>query len=265
MFRRHPSYYLHLELSWPTQQYSIDSLSSIFSITVITRLSYYHRGSRTPPPNSVANNGKIWLTFTPCIYVPSLCQGSCSHILQWLSVNIVVCVNRALPTMGNLALANVLSSCLTLNDHPLNTSDHLPITLKLDPSFSYVSQPSLPFFFQNSTGSFLSLSDDLVKPLMNKEYSCIDELDKDFALVCKSLEEIAVSTIPNFKAHAYKYPRISLSTLCWKSRVAYQGCWVGQEYDNRKKAKIDVSSYFSKCRARLDRIKIQKRDEMFSL
>ena len=68
-------------------------------------------------------------------------------------------------------------------------------------------------------------------------------------------------------------PRISdtfLSTLCWHSRVAFRnwkaaGCpKSGPEYEMRKKCKRDVSSHLSKCRARLERRTIQKRDETFA-
>ena len=34
--------------------------------------------------------------------------------------------------MGNVTLASLLTSCTTFDDHPLNTSDHLPVTAKLN-------------------------------------------------------------------------------------------------------------------------------------
>lgn len=34
--------------------------------------------------------------------------------------------------MGNAALASFLTSCAVIEDHPLNTSDHLPVSVKLN-------------------------------------------------------------------------------------------------------------------------------------
>ena len=136
-----------------------------------------------------------------------------SYVLHWPTVDYV---------LGNLALANVLSSCSILDDYPLNTSDHLPITLTVDLSLIKQSQPStsispmLNWELSQKDGSistYSSLSDDLVKPLMNIDYSCIEELDKDISVVCQSLVDIASSTIHVFKVNACKNPRISDSFL----------------------------------------------------
>ena len=136
--------------------------------------------------------------------------------------------------VGNSALANILSSCSTLNDHPFNISDHFSITLKVDLSLTNSSQSSPPVpkvlnwelsLNVGSVFTYSSLSDDLVKSLMDKEYSCIEELDKDISLVCKSLADIASSSIHTHKTNSLKDSRISdsfLSTLCWKSRVAHR-------------------------------------------
>ena len=109
---------------------------------------------------------------------------------------------------------------------------------------------------------------------MERDYVCIEELERDIALVSKSLVNISLSTISIAKPYCPKpNRRISdsfLSTLCWRSRVAYRkwkaaGCpRSGHDYESRRKSKRDVSSYLSKCRARLERNKIQKRDEMFA-
>ncbi len=60
-----------------------------------------------------------------------------------------------------------------------------------------------------------------------------------------------------------------LSNLCWKSRNAFRE-WkeagrplAGPVYESRKECKRRVSLYASKCRARLERKTIQRRDAMF--
>jgi len=108
---------------------------------------------------------------------------------------------------------------------------------------------------------------------MDIDYSSIEELEKDILHVCDTLLAISVSTIPFTKPRKKNArPHISdtLSTLCWHSRVAFQnwkaaGCpKSGPEYEKRKMCKRDVSSHLSKCRTRLERRTIQKRDEMFA-
>ena len=122
--------------------------------------------------------------------------------------------------LGNLPLSTGLLACDTLEDHPLNTSDHLPIVTKLDfkplLSSTKVSSrcPPLDWARSLSDGSantYATLSDDLVRPLMDKDYSSIEELEKDISHVCDSLLAISVSTIPLTKPRKRNArPRIAI-------------------------------------------------------
>ena len=114
----------------------------------------------------------------------------------------------------------------------------------------------------------------MVRPLLEKAYSCIEEVDQDIEFVSSSLLNIASSTIakriPHKPSRKHRIRDSFLSTLCWQSRVAYRdwkaaGCpRCGDKYEKREKTKREVSIYLSKCRARSERRHIQKRDEMFS-
>ena len=175
----------------------------------------------------------------------------------------------------------MLNSCSIIEDHPLNTSDHLPVVSKLNlrllPSpVSLKCNPSLDWDRAKKDGSILSygsLSNDLVKPLLKKIYSTIQEIEVDISHVSKSLLSAATSSIPHFSrpsSHSCRCIKDAyLSTLCWRSRDAFRqwkeaGCpRSGPVFEKRKKCKKDISLHLSKCRARLQRTSIQKRDESF--
>ena len=146
------------------------------------------------------------------------------------------------------------------------------LNVDLPLSVSPKSQPTLDWnrgSNDDSVFSYVSLSNDLVKPLLAKDYSSIHEIEAD---VSKSLISIAHLTIPNSRPPNQGIHRIKdthLSTLCWRSREAYRqwkaaGCpRAGPAYEKRKQCKRDVSSHLEKCRACAQRISIQNRDEAF--
>ena len=61
--------------------------------------------------------------------------------------------------------------------------------------------------------------------------------------------------------------RLGEAIHIWRSHVAYwewKAVGQGPVYENRKKCKREVASYLTKCRARIEHINIQKRDESFA-
>ena len=166
---------------------------------------------------------------------------------------------------------------VTTLDYMIDTSDHLPIVSKLNVdlplSMSPKSQPTLDWNRASNDGSvssYESLSNDLVKPLLAKDYSSIHEIEADICHVSKSLISIAYLTVTNSRPPNQGIHRIKdahLSTLCWRSREAFRqwkavGCpRAGPAYE--KRCKRDVSSHLAKCRARAQRISIQNRDDAF--
>lgn len=126
-------------------------------------------------------------------------------------------------------------------------------------------------------------TDDIVCPLMGKDYSCIEDLD-GFGLELLRSSSIPKPAIANSLPSMHcsnqgniwfqrslakcKIHDCTLSYLCWKSGVAFRQ-WKeanrphsGPLYDGRKQCKKDVKSYLNKCTARIEHKRIQKCDEM---
>ena len=209
------------------------------------------------------------------LYVPSLSHLAAGPVHTYQNNETATTLDYVI---GNLSASAVLNSCSIIEDHPLNTSDHLPVVSKLNlrllPSpVSPKRNPSLDWDQANKDGSILfyaSLSNDLVKPLLKNIYSTIQEIEVDISHVSKSLLSAATSSIPHFSSlSSHSCRRIIdayLSTLCGRSRDAFRQ-WKeagrprsGPVFKKRKKCKKDISLHLSKCR---ERISIQKRDESF--
>ncbi len=137
--------------------------------------------------------------------------------------------------VGNHAISNFLTSCRTIEDHPLNTSDHLPLSinlhLKSPPSAPPSSKCCSPLNWRasvtnGSSVTYANRTDDLVCRLIDKDYSSIDELDLDLSFVSQSLLSLSESTIPHGR-RPHRPARAPvrdpyLSSLCWHSRVAFR-------------------------------------------
>ena len=72
------------------------------------------------------------------LYIPSLSTLANRPVHTYYSNRTATTVDYVI---GNLSLSTVLVSCRVEADHPLNTSDHLPIVSKLD-----LSSFTTPFF-----------------------------------------------------------------------------------------------------------------------
>ena len=118
------------------------------------------------------------------------------------------------------------------------------------------------------------MTDHVVAPLLNKDYCPIEEIDADISHVSKQLIASSLSTIPPLHPHRTKSNSNRVydphfSTLCWQSRQAYRQWKVaghpisGPLYKARKTCKKNVQHHLSKCRAPIERKKIQKRDQSF--
>ena len=182
--------------------------------------------------------------------------------------------------IGNVALAEMLQSCETLDDDPLNTSDHLPILTKLASQHQPPSQEApkkpvrLNWDLAARDGSALTYAaqvEAIINPLLEKDYSSIDEIEADLLIVSKAMVSISSSIIPHVKSSNLPQGKrhikdAFLSHLCWLSRVAFRE-WkaaghpsAGPAYEKRKECKRKVSEHLSKCRARLERKAIQRCD-----
>ena len=183
--------------------------------------------------------------------------------------------------IGNLATSTAIVSCIVEEEHPLNTSDHLPIISNLNLSLltlapcSSDQNDSLDWNSALRHGcipQYASLTDEAVAPLLNKDYCSVEEIEADISHVSNVLIEASTSTIPHFRCSNSNSNRISdphLSSLCWQSRVAYRqwkaaGCpRSGPLFEARRNCKKHVQQHLSKCRARVQCANIQKRDQSF--
>ena len=119
---------------------------------------------------------------------------------------------------------------------------------------------------------YASQTDQVVSPLLNKDYSSIEEIEADISHVSKQLIDSSLSTIPPLRRPNTNSTRVHdshLSTLCWRSRHAYRQ-WKaagrpksGPLYEARKMSKKNVQHHLSKCRAQMEHKRIQKRDQSF--
>ena len=124
------------------------------------------------------------------------------------------------------------ASCVTLEDHPLNSSDHLAIncTIKIlhlqrVPPPAFLSQPL------NWAGKgnqlhilkYANTTNEIIHPLLDKDYTSVYKIECDLQSVCKSLVQCAEAVIPKKKSSCpERLQDHTLSHLCWKSRCAFQ-------------------------------------------
>lgn len=82
----------------------------------------------TDTPNS---RGHLWkeLIDRHSFFVPSLCDLASGPVYTYQSGSFTTTVDYV---VGNHPISSILTSCDTLEEHPLNTSDHLPIVTCLD-------------------------------------------------------------------------------------------------------------------------------------
>ena len=212
------------------------------------------------------------------MYVPSLSTLATGPVHTFHSSRFSTTIDYV---VGNLALSTVLVSCRIVQDHPLNTSDHLPIISNLNLSL-LTSVPSprgrspCPDWNsgqrQGHLSHYASLTNEAVSTLHIKAYSTIQEIEADISSVSSMLVNAALSSIPHSKHPNVNLNKVydpHLSTLCWHSRAAFRQ-WKaagsprsGPLYEERKICKKNVNTYLSQRRAQLQHKVIQKRDQDF--
>ena len=235
-----------------------------------------HLGSRVcdNPQQSCNSRGQQWLNLCESLSLHNISSSSLSSgpSYTYSSGGHISTVDYVL---GNSDAVRGVCSCNTLEEHPLNTSDHLPIYSTFD--LTHVRHPIPPAFpFQHldwyqakKTGlatQYARICNETVSPLLGKDYSSIEEIN----VVCKKITDAANNLIKKKKSKiSGRVKDPMLSHLCWKSRCAFRQ-WkdigrptCGPEWDQRKKCKKEMMSYLNKCKAREERKQIQQRDKMF--
>ena len=176
--------------------------------------------------------------------------------------------------------AYLVKDCETLEHHPLNLSDHLPLSIHLDLNLvngeEAVSQNNPNWKKARVDGSVAEYTQCVHDGISNGYISDpppnINEMNNEIECMATFLKQSAIDTIPAFKARKSKKRYIKdekLKTKCNASRDAWRR-WKncghprsGMAYDLMKEAKKEVKQYVSICRAREERAKIQRRDQLF--
>ena len=93
------------------------------------------------------------------------------------------------------------------NHHPLNSSDHLPLSLSLNLSAEVNCKPPVSKRLDWQRGSrdsftshYATCINGLLEPLIKEKYASISEFKEEISFVSKKILDAASSTIPIFKA-----------------------------------------------------------------
>ena len=219
-------------------------------------------------PRSLADpnhRGVQWMELIDnhSLYIPSLSTLATGPVHTFHSNRSATTVDYVI---GNLPLSTVLVSCRVEEDHPVNTSVHLPIVSKLNLSSVSSSPtssdraPRLDWDSGHSQGCisrYASLSDSAVTSIVNKDYDSIKEIEADITRISCQLVDAAQSSIPPSR-HPKAHPKKVYDQ--WKAAGSPRS---GPLYDERKKCKKNVRVYLYQCQAQLQRKVIQKRDQAF--
>ncbi len=106
----------------------------------------------------------------------------------------------------NAVSAPLVSNCSVQQLHPLNSSDHLPLSISLSmPLESNLKPPTFQRLDwkkasnDGSTAQFATLVNGLLRPQIGKEYTSPCELEQEIESVANEILQAAIATIPQFK------------------------------------------------------------------
>ena len=179
----------------------------------------------------------------------------------------------------DVCLASAMCECQVHDHHPLNFSDHLPITISLELS-SFLKSPSLSCPKINWTKSlncdgiqeFAQEISNFISPLLLNTPTSVSELNAEIISVCEAIQQAAfnnLSTRPKHKQPKTYIKDPELKALCKSSKAAWRvWCQAGHPqngtlYEAKQSIKKLVRKYVTSCHAQRKRAEIQKRDEMF--
>ena len=157
-------------------------------------------------PDTQNAGGVKWkeLIDSNSLYVPSLASIAKDPAYTYQYSNASTTLDYVL---SNLTTSQILTSCHTLDDDPLNTSDLLPIVTRLTPNHPILSSPSLRDTVPHNrnraqedghTDVYATQTDYLIRPLLEDCLS-IQEIEDDLYVASKSLLSISFSTISRVK------------------------------------------------------------------
>ena len=173
-----------------------------------------------------------------------------------------------------------IESCMVHEEDPLNTSDHLPISLLfgINPRMMIQSHnwgPRIDWRKARSSNCltvYQSKVDEVLRPVINGTYNSIEDVDREITKVMQGLREAALLCLPKCKGKKRCGIKVRDSVLrerCRACRVAHlkwkQGGRPdsGPLLDERFRTKRAVRERLKFCEANQERKRLQKRDEMY--
>ncbi len=177
--------------------------------------------------------------------------------------------------------SSLMDGCGTLQDHDLNTSDHLPQFIALQ--FSHKSKEvadsaNTRIDWSNIQSSealsaFQSEVSAFVTPLLNNCYEDIDCLNKELELVSAHIIATASATLPAQQERGGKRPLYykdsTLKFLCDSSKSIWkEWCSAGRPqsgplFERKKDLRNEVRKRIRLCAAVDERKRIRKRESLF--
>ena len=179
----------------------------------------------------------------------------------------------------NLSAAHISDHVETLNDHPLNTSDHLPLSVSVlaTPTLAEESGrgPSVNWdraVQSNLIPEYIARVGPLLSPLLGRSYSSVEELEQEVSSVCSLLVSAAVDTLPTFKTTAPKKRKFTdgeLKRMCNSNRSTWSS-WnmagrpnSGPLWEEKKRLKKTIRERIHLLRGVEVRKKISRIDQQF--
>ena len=175
------------------------------------------------------------------------------------------------PTLSH---APLISKCSTFDFHPLNSSDHLPlsITLLLPTVPTVRALPTTRLDWPTavrikSIDTYSAALGDFIRPLLGRMYNSTAEIIEEVHLVSEQILRVASSLIPTIKQKRLK-KRFSnnsdVRSLSSRCKAAWSKCLAGRPSLMRKKRlKMLTKKCADKCRANLECHSWEIREKLF--
>ena len=177
--------------------------------------------------------------------------------------------------------APLVSNSLVHNHHPLNSSDHLPLSLSLNLSAEINCEPPVSKCLDWQRGSrdgftsnYATCINGLLGHLIEKKYASISEFEEEICFVSTTILDTASSIIPIFKP---KTPRKrfvqdhelnNLSRKCKEVWKRWHDAGLPSEgvlMEEKKNFKQLTQRCVNKCSARIERQAWRRKEQLFKI
>ena len=177
--------------------------------------------------------------------------------------------------------SNMVLTSTTIDNHPLNFSDHLPVAIHLSIPTPYccTTHPTARLNWKaaledGTVSAYAATVDEVIRPLLGKSYTSPAEVEDVLNLVSTNLSMAASSLITQGRTKPRRKKRFSndpeLKQLSSKCKAAWRK-WrdagrpsAGPLYEEKKRLKKLTCYRAEECRATLERHSWEKREELFS-